>query len=163
MFRLELAKIAYAQDSTPSSSQRAVPSGSKKIRSIGSASIELSNSDLGVNHGLTFLPVLQYLKCCRSIFLLGTHPFNKARSQTIHNKHKILPAIGNDLFVFVFNRSILTLCQGKRLVPALFQKGAVVIHEDQLTIGKLLGEGNFGKVYRGEYRDEHGQTVCADN
>lgn len=35
----------------------------------------------------------------------------------------------------------------------------VGIREDQLTIGKLLGEGNFGKVFAGEYRGEHGESV----
>jgi hypothetical protein len=35
----------------------------------------------------------------------------------------------------------------------------VIIREEQLTIGKLLGEGNFGKVFAGEYRDEHGKAV----
>ncbi len=35
----------------------------------------------------------------------------------------------------------------------------VSIREEQLTIGKLLGEGNFGKVYAGEYREEHGKVV----
>ncbi len=35
----------------------------------------------------------------------------------------------------------------------------VIIREEQLTFGKLLGEGNFGKVYAGEYREEHGKSV----
>jgi hypothetical protein len=35
----------------------------------------------------------------------------------------------------------------------------VIIREEQLTFGKLLGEGNFGKVYAGEYREEHGKIV----
>lgn len=45
------------------------------------------------------------------------------------------------------------------MIPRLFSKGAVVIPEEQLTIGKTLGEGNFGRVFRGEFRDEHGQKV----
>ena len=35
----------------------------------------------------------------------------------------------------------------------------VIIREEQLTIGRLLGEGNFGKVFAGEYRGEHGKNV----
>lgn len=47
----------------------------------------------------------------------------------------------------------------QRLVNPLVNKKVVVIREEQLTIGKLLGEGNFGKVYAGEYREEHGKVV----
>ncbi len=35
----------------------------------------------------------------------------------------------------------------------------VIIREEQLILGKLLGEGNFGKVFAGEYREEHGKVV----
>jgi hypothetical protein len=38
-------------------------------------------------------------------------------------------------------------------------KKVVIIREEQITVGKLLGEGNFGKVYAGEYREEHGKIV----
>ena len=47
----------------------------------------------------------------------------------------------------------------QRLVNPLVNKKVVIIREEQLTIGKLLGEGNFGKVFAGEYRDEHGKMV----
>jgi hypothetical protein len=47
----------------------------------------------------------------------------------------------------------------QRLVNPLVNKKVVVIREEQLTFGKLLGEGNFGKVYAGEYREEHGKSV----
>lgn len=42
----------------------------------------------------------------------------------------------------------------------MVNKKVVLIREEQLTFGKLLGEGNFGKVFAGEYRDEHGTVVC---
>ena len=35
----------------------------------------------------------------------------------------------------------------------------VAISEDQITVGKVLGEGNFGKVFAGEYFYEHGKKV----
>jgi hypothetical protein len=47
----------------------------------------------------------------------------------------------------------------QRLVNPLVNKKVVIIREEQLTFGKLLGEGNFGKVYAGEYREEHGKSV----
>jgi len=47
----------------------------------------------------------------------------------------------------------------QRLVNPLVNKKVVIIREEQLTFGKLLGEGNFGKVYSGEYREEHGKIV----
>lgn len=47
----------------------------------------------------------------------------------------------------------------QRLINPLVNKKVVIIREEQLTIGRLLGEGNFGKVYAGEYRDEHGGVV----
>lgn len=56
-----------------------------------------------------------------------------------------------DVFVFQFLE--------QRLVNPLVNKKVVIIREEQLTIGKLLGEGNFGKVYAGEYREEHGKVV----
>lgn len=42
----------------------------------------------------------------------------------------------------------------------LVNKKVVNIREEQLTLGRLLGEGNFGQVFAGEYRDEHGAAVC---
>ena len=38
-------------------------------------------------------------------------------------------------------------------------KRVVIIREEQLSFGKLLGEGNFGKVFAGEYREDHGRVV----
>jgi hypothetical protein len=50
-------------------------------------------------------------------------------------------------------------CLEQRLVNPLVNKKVVSIREEQLAFGKLLGEGNFGKVYAGEYREEHGKIV----
>jgi hypothetical protein len=51
------------------------------------------------------------------------------------------------------------ICLEQRLVNPLVNKKVVIIREEQLTFGKLLGEGNFGKVFAGEYREEHGKVV----
>ena len=47
----------------------------------------------------------------------------------------------------------------QRLVNPLVNKRVVIIREEQLSFGKLLGEGNFGKVFAGEYREDHGRVV----
>jgi len=53
------------------------------------------------------------------------------------------------------------ICLEQRLVNPLVNKKVVIIREEQLTFGKLLGEGNFGKVFAGEYREEHGKVVSS--
>ncbi|CAF3374182.1 unnamed protein product [Rotaria socialis] len=75
-----------------------------------------------------------------SATIAEAHPFSKSRPQNVHNKQK------------------MALTIEKRLVNPLVNKKVVIIREEQLTIGKLLGEGNFGKVYAGEYQDEHGSV-----
>lgn len=75
------------------------------------------------------------------LFIIEPHPFNRGRSQNVHNKQKMVSTIE------------------QRLINPLVNKKVVIIREEQLTIGRLLGEGNFGKVYAGEYRDEHGGVV----
>ncbi|CAF3857161.1 unnamed protein product [Rotaria sp. Silwood1] len=117
----EAAKVAYANDFSPSISQRLFSSNSRILKSS--------------NH---FLPESS------SFDTTGTsdsHPFNKGRTQTVHNKQQMLPTIE------------------KRLVDPLVNKRVVIIREEQLKFGKVLGEGNFGKVYAGEYREEHGRSV----
>ena len=47
----------------------------------------------------------------------------------------------------------------QRLVNPLVNKKVVAISEDQISVGKVLGEGNFGKVFAGEYYYEHGKKV----
>ncbi|CAF0724365.1 unnamed protein product [Adineta steineri] len=66
------------------------------------------------------------------------NPF-KERKRPVHNQQKMLPTIE------------------QKLVNPLVNKKVVSIREDQLTFGDLLGEGNFGKVYAGKYREEHGK------
>ncbi|CAF3915797.1 unnamed protein product [Rotaria magnacalcarata] len=75
-----------------------------------------------------------------SATIAEAHPFSKSRPQNVHNKQK------------------MALTIEKRLVNPLVNKKVVIIREEQLTIGRLLGEGNFGKVYAGEYQDEHGSV-----
>ncbi|CAF2829748.1 unnamed protein product [Rotaria sp. Silwood2] len=118
----ETAKVAYAVEISPSTSQRLfLSSSNRSFKSSNQFLHDSSNSDV-----------------------TGTsdaHPFNKGRSQNVHNKQKMLSTIE------------------KRLVDPLVNKRVVIIREEQITFGKLLGEGNFGKVFAGEYREEHGRTV----
>ncbi|UJR31614.1 hypothetical protein I4U23_019097 [Adineta vaga] len=69
------------------------------------------------------------------------NPFNGGHSRTMHQKTDILPKIIDTL------------------VHPIVDKKVVSIREEQLKFGKLLGEGNFGKVYEGTYRVEHGKVV----
>jgi hypothetical protein len=91
-------------------------------------------------------------------FYIDVHPFNKGRSQNVHNKQKMVSTIGNRRYHGEIRQNSF-VCLEQRLVNPLVNKKVVSIREEQLTFGKLLGEGNFGKVYAGEYREEHGKIV----
>ncbi|CAF1337457.1 unnamed protein product [Adineta ricciae] len=69
------------------------------------------------------------------------NPFNGISTSKMHDKVKMVPAIERDLKNPSVNRRVVN------------------IREDQLKFKKLLGEGNFGKVYGGMYREDHGREI----
>ncbi|CAF1095651.1 unnamed protein product, partial [Didymodactylos carnosus] len=64
-----------------------------------------------------------------------------------------------DFFMKVHKHIVKPLSPEEHLVNPLINKKVVVIQDEQLTYGKLLGEGNFGKVYEGTYHEQHGKVV----
>ncbi|CAF0838356.1 unnamed protein product [Rotaria sordida] len=138
----EVAKAAYTNEFSPLPSQRSFSLSSKSLKLSNHVLHEPSSSDLmGTSGYFLFLrPLNKYINWF-FFSQIEVNPFNTGRSQNVHNKQKMLSTIE------------------KRLVNPLVNKRVVIIREEQLTVTKLLGEGNFGKVFAGEYREEHGQTV----
>ncbi|CAF4314638.1 unnamed protein product, partial [Didymodactylos carnosus] len=64
-----------------------------------------------------------------------------------------------DSFMKTFRHVVKPLSPEEHLLNPLVNKKVVVIQLEQLTFGRLLGEGNFGIVYEGTYQEHHGKIV----